>query len=47
MKSKHLNFARGTTDDTSASALRRGFVNASLLGNYIEVDGMVCFSHVQ
>lgn len=47
MKSKHLNFAFGTTDDTSPSILRKDFVSASLLGNYREINGMVHFFQVQ
>jgi len=47
MKSKHFNFAFSATDDTSASVQRKGFVSASLPGNYIEIDRMVHFYHVQ
>lgn len=47
MKPKHLNFAFGTTDDTSPSVLRKEFVSASLLGNYGQIDGMVHFFQVQ
>lgn len=47
MKSEHLNFAFGTTDDTSIPVLRKGFASASLLGNYIEIDGTVHFFHAQ